>query len=163
MQAQMRQAYLFAVVAVALVVLGGTALAQPGNPQLGTWKLNVAKSKYSPGTGNKSGTVKFEAAGAGVKVTVDVVGVDGTVRHYVYSANYDGKDSPVTGNSANGDVVALTRVDANTTKTVNKKDGKVTTTQTTVVSSDGKTYTLTTKGTNAMGQTVDNVAVWEKQ
>ena len=35
------------VVASALLttVLGGTALAQSSNPQVGTWKLNVAKSK----------------------------------------------------------------------------------------------------------------------
>jgi hypothetical protein len=163
MQATMRQMPLFAVVGVALVVLGGTPLAQSRNPDVGTWKLNVAKSKFSPGTGNRSGTVKIEAAGAGVKTIVDLVAVDGTVRHFEFTANYDGKDSPVVGNSANGDVVALTRVDRNTTKLVNKKGGKITTTQTAVVSSDGKTRTLTTTGMNPQGQTVNNVAVWDRQ
>lgn len=159
----MRQMYLLAAVAVALVVLGGTTLAQSSNPQLGTWKLNAAKSKTSPGTGNKSGTLKMEAAGAGVKATVDLVAEDGTVRHYTYTANYDGKDNPVVGNSANGDVVALTRVDANTVRTINKKNGKVTTTQVAVVSADGKTRTLTSNGTNALGQMTQNVTVWDKQ
>jgi hypothetical protein len=139
------------------------ALAQSANPHLGTWKLNVAKSKYSPGTATKSGTLKIEAAGAGIKFTVDTVGADGTVRHYVYSANFDGKDYPVAGNSANGDVVALTQVDANTMRTVNMKDGKVTVTQSSVVSGDQKTRTITSKGTNLLGQTVDNVGVWERQ
>jgi hypothetical protein len=60
-------------------------------------------------------------------------------------------------------MVAVTRVDANTTRAVNKKDGKLTATQTSVVSSDGKTRTITTKGTNEMGQAVDNVTVWDKQ
>ena len=69
----------------------------------------------------------------------------------------------MAGNSANGDVVALTRVDANTTQIVNKKDAKVTVTQTAVVSGDGKTRTITSKGTNVLGQTVDNVGVWERQ
>src|ERR1700736_5832798 len=95
-QARMRQMSLVAVVAVGLVVvLGGTALAQSSNTELGTWKLNVAKSKFSPGTAVKSGTIKVEAAGAGIKLVVDTVGADGTVRHYEYTVNYDGKDSPV--------------------------------------------------------------------
>jgi hypothetical protein len=154
MQARMRQMYLFAVVAVALVVvLCGTALAQSSNSEVGTWKLNVAKSKFSLGTALKSGTTKIEAAGAGVKVTVDTVSADGTTRHWEFTANYDGKENPITGNSPFGnpltgnspfgDVVALarTRVDANTTRTVYKNGGKVTVTQTTVVSGDGKTRT----------------------
>ena len=83
--------------------------------------------------------------------------------HYTFTANYDGKDNPITGNNPNGDVVALTRVDASTNRTVTKKDGKVTTTLTGVVSSDGKTLTLTAKGTSATGQKVDSVAVYDKQ
>src|SRR5712692_2535065 len=134
------------VVAGALVtiVLGGTALAQSSNSEVGTWKLNVAKSKFSLGTALKSGTTKIEAAGAGVKVTVDTVGAEGTVRHWEFTANYDGKENPITGNSPFGnpltgnspfgDVVALvrTRVDANTMRSVYKNGGRVTVTQTTV-------------------------------
>jgi hypothetical protein len=163
-QARIRQMSFVAVVAVGLVVLfGGTALAQSSNSEVGSWKLNVAKSKFSPGTAVKSGTIKVEAAGAGVKFTVDTAGADGTARHYEYTANYDGKDVPVVGNSPYGDMTSRTRINATTTKAVNKKGGKVTTTQTTVVSSDGKTRTVTTKGTNVMGQATDNVTVWDKQ
>jgi hypothetical protein len=153
---------LVAVVALGLVV-GSTALAQSNNPEVGSWKLNVAKSKFSSGTAIKSGTIKVEAVDAGVKQIVDTVGADGTARHYEYTVNYDGKDSPVVGNSPYGDMTARTRVDATTTRSVNKKGGKVTTTQTTVVSSDGKTRTVTTKGTNVLGQATDNVTVWDKQ
>jgi hypothetical protein len=60
-------------------------------------------------------------------------------------------------------MVARTRVNANTVQTVSKKGGKVMTTQTSAVSVDGKTRTVTTKGVNAAGQTVNNVAVYEKQ
>jgi len=89
----MRKVSLVAVIAVAcVVVFGRTALAQSANPAVGTWKLNVAKSKYVAGTPNKSGTTQIEAAGAGVKVTVDSVGGDGTKRHWTYTANADGKD-----------------------------------------------------------------------
>ena len=164
MQTRMRQTDLVAVVAVGLVVvLGGTALAQSSNTEVGTWKLNVAKSKFSLGTASKSGTIKVEAVGAGIKHTVDTVGADGTVRHYEYTVNYDGKDNPVIGNSSYGDMTARTRINATTTRAVNKKGGKITTTQTTVVSREGKTRTITTKGTNVLGQTVDNVTVYDKQ
>jgi len=143
-------------------VLTGAAFAQ-SDPQVGVWTLNVAKSKFSPGPAPKSATTRIEAAGAGAKLIVDQVLPDGTKRHWEFTANYDGKDSPITGNNPDADTVARTRIDARTVQTVAKKGGKVTTTQTSAVSSDGKTRTVTTKGMNAAGQQVDNVAVYEKQ
>jgi hypothetical protein len=140
----------------------GPAFAQT-DPQVGLWKLNVEKSKYSPGPVPKSGTTTIEAAGAGTKVSVDQVLADGTKRQYGFTANYDGKDNPVTGNNPDVDTVARTRIDATTVQTVSKKGGKVTTTQTSAVSSDGKTRTVTTKGTNASGQPVNNVAIYVRQ
>ncbi len=140
----------------------GAAFAQ-SDPQVGIWKLNLEKSKYSPGPGPKSATTKIEAVGAGTKVSVEQALADGTARRWEFTANYDGKDSPVTGNNPDADTVARTRLDANTVQTVAKKGGKVTTTQTSAVSSDGKTRTVTTKGVNASGQQVNNVAVYEKQ
>jgi hypothetical protein len=151
--------YLVSLVAVALaVVLGGTALAQ----SVGTWKLNLAKSKYQQGQAPKSTTLVYEAAGAGIKVTVDQVPADGSAIHYAYTANYDGKDVPVVGNP-NGDMSARTRVNATTTKLVNKKGGNILSTATLVVSADGKTLTITTTGKDAKGQNIDSVAVYDKQ
>jgi len=146
-----------------VLVAGGTALAQSGNTIVGTWKGNIAKSKAAPGTGFKSTTTMFEAAGAGIKGIVDAVSEDGTKQHWTFTANYDGKDSPITGNSPWGDTIALTRVDANTTKSVYKKNGKVTINQTTVVAADGKSRTVTSKGTNAAGKAIDNVTFYDKQ
>ena len=143
-------------------LLVGAAFAQ-SDPQVGVWKLNVAKSKYSPGPAPKSATTTIEAAGAGTKVIVDQALADGTMRHYEFTANYDGKDSPITGNTPDADMVARTRINTRTVQTISKKGGKVVTTQTSVVSSDGKTRTVTTKGVNASGQPVNNVAVYEKQ
>jgi hypothetical protein len=141
------------------VVVGSVMLAaQAADPLIGTWKLNPAKSK-----GAKSGSTKVEAVGEGVKFAVDFVGSDGTESHWEFTAKYDGKDNPVTGSSPYGDVVALTRVDANTTRITSKQGGKVTATSTIVVSADGKTRTTTTKGTDAKGQPVDVVSVYEKQ
>jgi hypothetical protein len=81
----------------------------------------------------------------------------------VFTANYDGKDNPITGNCPYGDSVASTRVDANTTKNVYKKGGTVTVSQTHVVSADGKTDTITNTSTNAEGKTVTSVRVYDKQ
>jgi hypothetical protein len=163
MQTRLKRACLSAAFAgVFAAVLAGTLLAQ-ADPQVGTWKLNLAKSKYSPGPAPKSATTKMEAAGAGTKVIVDQPQADGTVRHWEYTSNYDGKDVAVTGNNPDADMIARTRVNANTVRMVSKKNGRVTTTQTSTVSSDGKTRTVTTTGTNAAGQTVNNVAVYEKQ
>lgn len=164
MHARMQQMCLFAMVAVTSVaVLAGTALAQSGGSNIGTWKLNVAKSTYAAGTAPRSNTFTNEMAGAGVKTTSDSVAADGTVMHSVYTVIYDGKDKPITGTTTNGDVVAATRIDANTVRSTYKKDGKITVTMTSVVSGDGKTLTLTVKGTNTKGQTVNTVAVYEKQ
>ncbi|HEV3215890.1 MAG TPA: hypothetical protein VGZ27_09220 [Vicinamibacterales bacterium] len=139
------------------------ALAQPSNPLIGTWKMNVAKSKANPGPLNKSGTVKIEPTGAGAKYSVDNVSADGTRRHWEFTTNYDGKDSAVTGNSPYGETIAVTRIDAHTTRNINKKSGKTTVIQTTVASSDGKTRTVATKGTDTRGQPIDNVTVYDKQ
>lgn len=142
-------------------LLVGAAFAQT-DPQVGVWKLNVAKSKFSPGPALKSATTTIEAAGAGTKVVVDQVTADGTKKHWEFTANYDGKDTPMTGNP-DADTVARTRINATTVQTIAKKGGKVLTTQTSEVSADGKTRTVTTKGVNASGQQVNNVAVYEKQ
>ena len=142
--------------------LAGSALAQ-SDSQIGAWTLNVAKSKYSPGPVPKSATTKIEAAGNGTKVVVDQVLADGTTRRWESTAAYDGKDAPVTGNNPDADTIARTRIDATTVQTIQKKAGKVTLTQRSVVSADGKTRTVTTTGTNAAGQQVNNVAVYEKQ
>jgi hypothetical protein len=159
MHAKMRQTSLFTAVAITFAVaFGGTALAQSA----GTFKLNLAKSTYQAGQAPKSMNVVYEAAGAGIKVTVDTVPADGPAIHYSYTANFDGKDVPVVGNP-NADMAARTRVNATTTKLVNKKGGNVLSTVTIVTSTDGKTLTITNAGKDAKGQNIDSVAVYDKQ
>ena len=151
------------VACLGLVALFTSALSAQSDPQVGLWKLNVAKSTYSPGPAPKSGTTRIEAAGKGAKVVVDQVMADGATRHWEFTADYDGKDAPVTGNNPDADTVARTRINATTVQTTSKKGGKVTTTQTSAVSSDGKVRTVTTKGVNASGQKLNNAAVYERQ
>jgi hypothetical protein len=153
MQTNMRRLSLVSSVAVALsvVVFGGTAFAQ----SVGSWKLNIEKSKYILGQAPKSTTLVYETAGEGIKVTVDQI-------HYAYTANYDGKDVPVVGNPL-ADTSARTRLNATTTNLVNKKGGQIVSTVTLVDSADGKTLTITTTGKDAAGQNIDSVAVYDKQ
>ena len=94
---------------------------------------------------------------------MDGVSGDGTVRHYEFTANYDGKDNPLVGNSANGDMIAFTRINATTTQAVTKHGGQVAVTMTLVVSHDAKTLTITSTGTNVFGQAVNNVSVYDRQ
>jgi hypothetical protein len=136
-------------------------VAQGPDPRIGTWKLDVAKSKYSPGPAPKSGTVTFSAAGQAVKAAIDFVGPDGSKTQWGYTAAVDGKPHPVTGNG-DGDMVVAKRINANTVETTYTLKGKQTTVNTGVVSADGKTFTVTTKGTNAQGQKVENIQVFVK-
>jgi hypothetical protein len=140
---------------------GAVSVAQSPAPGLGTWKLNVAKSKFSPGPAPKSSSVTFSAAGQGVKAVIDGISGDGAKVHWEYSANFDGKPYPVTGNP-NGDMVVAKRVDATTVETSYTLKGKPTTLNRRVVAADGKTLTVTTTGVNAQGQKVNDVQVFEK-
>jgi len=159
------RALVFGVAGVLGVVLGADIVhlaAQGGDPRIGTWKLNVAKSKYSPGPPPQSQTLKIEPSGQGEKVTSEVANADGTSTTTVYTANFDGKDYPLTG-SPIADMVSLKRIDARTTERTDKKGGTVAQTIRRVVSADGKTMNVTVKGKNAQGQAVTNVVVFEKQ
>ena len=150
----------------ALVVLAadaGSVSAQAKDPRIGTWKLNVGKSKYDPGPPPQSQTLKVEPSGKGEKITSETVTADGKTVTVTYTANFDGKDYPLTGSAVGADKVSLKRIDARTTERIDKKDGKPIVTIRRVVSADGKTMTATSKGTNAEGKPTNNVAVFEKQ
>jgi hypothetical protein len=132
------------------------------SPLFGTWKLNGAKSTYSPGPPPKGTTLTYEAAGEGLKATSQGVDAEGKTTGVQFTANFDGKDYPVTG-AQDWDTVALKRVDASTLEQTRKKGGKVVQTATVVVSKDGKGLTVRVTGTNAKGQRVNNVGVYEQQ
>src|SRR5712691_3304775 len=145
------------------VVLAGTLLAQAQESLFGTWKMNAAKSKYSPGPAPKSNIAKWEAFQGGVRLTVDVVPAKGETQHWESSGKFDGKDNPVKGNNPDGDAVAFSKIDARTYEVVTKKGGQTTVTARIVVAADGKTRITTQTGKNAQGQTVKNTMFYEKQ
>ena len=136
------------------------AMGFQNNPQMGTWKLNEAKSKLAGKARNH--TVVYEAAGDQTKVTVDGVDENGGTVHSEWTGKFDGKDYPVTGD-ANSDVRSYRMINKNTLALSGKKNGKVTLSGRIVVSRDGKTRTVTTSTTNAQGKKVVNTAVYDKQ
>ena len=137
------------------------------DPQLGTWKLNVAKSKITPGPPPKSRTVTVVSYGNdGVKLTTEEINSEGKKRTVEYSAQYDGKQYPRTETgpgAVNGQTVTLKRIDANTVERTIYLAGKKLRSETWVISKDGKTRTVTEAGTNAQGQAVSTVVVFDKQ
>ena len=163
MSVRMRRQCLHGLAGIIMLACGSVAIAQSKDPAFGVWKLNPAKSKYSPGPAPKELTVTIEPAGPGRKVTVDGVGGDGTPLKWGYSGNFDGKDIRVTGSNPDADVVILRRINASTTRTTYKKAGAPTIVNGLNVSSDGKTLTVASSGVNAKGETVKNTQVFEKQ
>lgn len=164
MQRVWRVGMLGVVVGLGLVLGAafGRVSAQASDARVGTWKLNVEKSKYNAGAAPQSLMMKIEPAGQGEKVSTEGVSATGTPTKTEYTAQFDGKDYPLTG-SSNVDKVALKRVDDRTMERTFKKGDKVLLTSMQVVTPDGKTLTNTVKGTDAQGQAVDNVQVWDKQ
>ena len=128
---------------------------------MGTWKLNEAKSKLGPGM-PKNNTVVYEAAGDGVKVTIDGTDAQGKPTHNEWTGKFDGKEYPVTGDSGS-DARALKAVDDHTITLTVTKGGKTTITGRMVLSADGKTRTVTTNATDSAGKKVTSVAVYDKQ
>jgi hypothetical protein len=128
---------------------------------IGTWKMNVAKSK-STTPAPKSQTLKFTASAAGIMLNTDGVTADGTVRKGSYTSKFDGKDVPWAGNP-DADTAAPLKVDDNNYTNTWKKGGKVTINAKANVSADGKTLTVTQTGKNAKGEDVNATAVYDKQ
>jgi hypothetical protein len=142
------------------LVFVSVALGFQDNPNMGTWKLNEAKSKFAGKARNH--TVVYEAAGDQIKVTVDGVDENGGAVHSEWTGKFDGKDYPVTGDT-NSDVRSYRMINNHTLELTGKKGGKTTLSGRVVVSQDGKSRTVTTTATNAEGKKVTNVAVYDKQ
>jgi hypothetical protein len=149
----------FLLTAAALLSVAVVCFAADVNT--GTWKLNEAKSKISPGAG-KNNTVVIAAAGDSMKVTVDGTGADGKPTHNEWTGKFDGKDYPITGDPT-ADMRAYKPVNDHTLALTEKNGGKVTNTGSVVVSADGKTRTVTANRTDANSQKISFTFVYDKQ
>ena len=128
---------------------------------MGTWKLNEAKSKLAPGA-TKNQKVVYEAAGDQMKVTIEGTTADGKSLHIEWTGKFDGKFYPLTGDP-NNDERSYKKIDARTLEGTSKKAGKVTSNTRIVVAADGKSRTVTSSGTNSKGQKVTTVTAYDKE
>jgi hypothetical protein len=152
-------------VTVIVLAFGLPVTGQTPNPHLGTWKVNVAKSKRDPSATplNATSTRKYEVfEGDGLKLTVDSVDANGKHVTGGWAGHFDGKPNKDLGNNP-WDSVAVKRVDAYTYEATQLSKGKVYSSNIASVSKDGKTLTVTSKRTDAAGKTITNITVYDKQ
>lgn len=153
------------IVLTSLFLAMTTLAAFGADNSLGTWTLNIEKSKFDPPPlPVKSLTVTREASDGGVKVTVTGERADGTAIKGSYTAKYDGTETSVTGEGAPYDTVSVKQVNANTFTAERKKTGgPYSATDRLVISKDGKTMTQTSKGTNTAGKPFTSTFHYEKR
>ena len=145
--------------------LGATTVASAADgadPAIGTWTLNVDKSKFHDATAPKSMTRTYSAGAAGTDMKVTGVAADGTAISQTATLTYDGKDCAITGAAA-FDTLSLMKVNGTTVKSELKKDGKIVGHSTRTISGKGKVLTLSTALKTAKGGTTHDVAVFDKQ
>jgi hypothetical protein len=149
-----------ALLSLALFFAGAAAGFAQG-PEMGTWKLNEAKSQFPPGS-VKNSTVVYTTEGDNVKVTTDGTDSTGKPSHTEWVGKFDGKDYPVTSDATIASR-SYKKINEHTLAMSNMKGGKVVSSGRIVVSADGKTRTLTVGGSDSAGKKFSEVAVYDKQ
>jgi opacity protein-like surface antigen len=153
----------FLIGAVIAGGLGAVVMAADApDPVVGTWTLNTAKSKFTPGPAPKSQTRTYAETAQGTAMTFTGAAANGSPMSGQSTFKYDGKDYKITG-SADYDTLSLKRLNGSTVRTDLKKGGKVVGTTVRTLSGHGKVLTLASKGTGATGAAFDNVMVFDKQ
>jgi hypothetical protein len=152
----------FKILAVGAIFALGTSIALAADPAIGTWKLNIAKSTFSPGPAPRSQTRTYAESAQGMALTVRTVAADGKESTTTLTFKDDGKPYPVSGNP-DFDMVSVTRVDALTVHSTQTKAGVTVGTGVRTVSKDGKTLTFAQKGSHATGVKYDDVSVYDRQ
>ena len=160
MQATFRTLFVGAVLAIGTGAV--VAAAPAADPAIGTWKLNLAKSKFSPGPAPKSQTRSYAESAQGMTLTIKTTAADGKESTVTLTFKDDGKPYPVSGNP-DFDMVSVTRVDALTAHSTQTKAGATVGSGIRTVSKDGKTLTFAQKGTHATGQKYDDISVYDRQ
>jgi hypothetical protein len=158
---------LLAVLALSAAVSGplkAQAMMQ-ANPFVGTWKLNIEKSKFTGIPAPTSLTREVSTQDGGTKFAYKGTSGDGKAIDYSFVTNYDGKDSAITGSGAPGgaDALAIKRISANKAEAILKKGGKEIGKSWSEVSKDGKTTTIKGSGKTADGKDYSTVGVYDKQ
>lgn len=147
-------------VAAALWVTAVAAIFA-ASAHMGTWKLDEAKSRFSPGA-TKNTTVTYEAQGDKIMLTVDGMDKDGKAVHWTWMGKFDGKPYKVEGNP-DVDTMTFHEVDDHTNKLTSMKDGKVVVTGTVKVAKDGKSRVVTSTMTGPDGKKHTDKAYYTKE
>jgi hypothetical protein len=145
-----------------LLIQNQSASAQSEILEVGSWKMNVSKSKLGPVPPPRSLISTIEKDGEHTKVTGIHISTEGVRSEARYSAKLDGKDYPLTG-SMHADTISLRKIGIRTIERIDKKAGKVVESSITVFSVDGKTSTTTGKATTSQGDSFQYRFINEKQ
>src|SRR5450759_393439 len=82
---------------VGAILTIGTGVALAADPVIGTWKLNVAKSTFSPGPALKSQTRSYAESAQGTTLTIKTTAADGKESTATLTFKEDGKPYKHTG------------------------------------------------------------------
>jgi polyphosphate kinase 2 (PPK2 family) len=147
-----------------LMVLGFVGTVSAADLFTGTWKLNVAKSKFTAGMEVKALSVVIVEKGANLAISAtgtDGAGKASSVKYTVPTQG--GAVSYTEGAPASGATAVTKRVDASTIDGTSSLNGKEIGTTHATVSADGRTLTRVVKGMDANGKAFTNTEVYERQ
>jgi hypothetical protein len=154
---------LIGVSILVLTLVAAGVMSAQSDPRIGTWKLNVAKSKFDAAATRKSEARTYESSGDTITMHAEVVNGDGSKQVYGVTEKTDGKDYPYTGQIPGGAETVSIKGGGNSFTSESKKGGKVLYTTRETFSKDGKVMTFTVKGSDANGQSINSVRVYDKQ
>lgn len=140
--------------------LRGQSVAAEQDLLIGSWQLDLVKSRYTPGPPPRSEVRTYMRDKDGVKGTIRRRLQDGREEVIEYRADFD-HEYPVMGTAAY-DTIRLKRIDARTAEAVLSHAGRVFGTARRMISDDGRTLTITFRQEN-QGILESNVAVYRKQ
>ena len=127
---------------------------------LGSWQLDLGKSRYIPGPPPRGETRTYVRDKDGMKGTIRRQRDDGREEVIEYRADFD-REYPVMGTEAY-DTIRLKRIDAYTAEAVLSHAGRVFGTARRMVSADGRTLTITFRQEDR-GILESNTAVYRKK
>ena len=146
----------------ALIISAFTFAALAANQIAGTWKLNVAKSKYTGIPTPKEATATYTPQGEGWKYEAKGISAEGQPTNMSFAYAKDGADMPITGNPY-ADALVIKNGNANASSGTFKRGGKAVGTVKRTISKDGKTMTVDGSLTLADGKKASYTAVYDKQ
>jgi hypothetical protein len=134
----------------------------PANPALGTWKLNLSKSRFDPGPAPRSQTRIYESTPDGTKTTIRTVTATGQIIVAGSTTRPDGKAYPYYGNP-NWDSIIPSTVSELESRSELVRAGKVIGHFSRVVSADHQTMTVHHTLTTASGAMENDTEIYERQ